>query len=179
MSKLILNFSSHREGNCYHLARLVEEILGGEAKIVDFSDLDVHPCGKCSYDCFRGNRCPLEEDGIPGLYEAIDGAEEVIFIVPNYCGYPCGNFFAFNERGYSWFAGRKDRMARFAEVPKRFVVVSNSESHHFSEAFSYLVKDRNPEICYLATRKFAMNSFGGNLAQAPGVREILEVFLKK
>lgn len=177
MDNLILNFSSRREGNCYHLARLAGKMLPGETEIVDFCDLDVRPCGKCGYECFRGGACPLAEDGIPSVYEKIAAAGQVIFIAPNYCGYPCGNFFAFNERGCSYFGGRRDRLEQFLSVPKRFIVVSNSESHHFSEAFGYLAREKEPRMLYLGTRKYGLTSFQGNLAEAPGVEDAVKQFL--
>lgn len=177
MDTLILNFSSRREGNCYALARLVQKLLPGNVEILDFCDLDVRPCGKCGYECFRGGECPLAADGLPEIYEKIAGAGEVIFLVPNYCGFPCANFFAFNERGCAWFAGRQDRLDAFLMVPKRFLVISGSESDTFREAFRYLVQDGEPSILYLSAKKFGRNSLTGDLAQAPGAEDAVRSFL--
>lgn len=177
MGTLILNFSGRRDGNCYSLARLVRE-LTGEGQVVDFCGLDPQPCGKCGYECFRGGECPMAEDGLPGLYEKIAGAEEVVFLVPDYCGYPCANFFIFNERGCSYFAGRQDRLDRFLCIPKRFVVVSGSESGAFRDAFRYLIAEGEPRVLYLSARKYGRDSLAGDLVRVPAVAEAVREFLK-
>ena len=177
MDTLILNFSSRRDGNCYGLARLVKEILSGDVEIVDFCDLDVHPCGKCGYECFKGGPCPLAADGIPGIYERIAQAKQVVFLVPNYCGYPCGNFFAFNERGCSYFGNQRERLTKFLAAPKKFIAVSNSENESFLQAFSYLTGKQEPQILFLSSNAYGCSSLGGGLAKANGVKAALAQFL--
>lgn len=177
MRILILNFSSRLEGNCHRLARVVAEQLPYGAEIVDFRDLEIHTCGRCTYECFRGSLCPRADDGLPGIYERIAAADKTIWILPNYCGYPCANFFAFNERGCGYFAGREDRLSRFLDVPKQFIVVSNSESDTFREAFRYLTREE-PEVLFLSTRRYGCgSSLAGDLAQVPGVKEAVAEFL--
>lgn len=84
---------------------------------------------------------------------AIMASDLVYFILPNYCGFPCASYFAFNERSVGFFNEDKSVLNRYLIVPKRFVIVSNTESQTFVEAMQQQVSDE-PEILYLKSRNY-------------------------
>lgn len=70
-----------------------------EAVLYRFSEFSIKPFGHCHYECFSpSGLCPQADDQEQALMEAIVRSKMVFFVVPNYCDYPCANFFAFNER---------------------------------------------------------------------------------
>ncbi len=58
--------------------------------------------------------------------EAIVRSEITYFIVPNYCDYPCSNYYVFNERSQCYFQGKPALLDDYLKVPKRSIVVSNT-----------------------------------------------------
>lgn len=100
MKTCMISFSSRADGNCAAIADCVQETLGGEGLTrFDFSRLSVHGCGACHCECFRQREaCPYFADDAFRLNEAAALADRAVFIVPNYCDFPCSNFFLFNER---------------------------------------------------------------------------------
>ena len=68
------------------------------------SEISVNSCGDCSAVCKS---------------------------LPNYCDYPCANFFAFNERIQRYFQDHPKRLDCYEGVPKKFIVISNTEKHNF------------------------------------------------
>ena len=93
-----LNFSDRRTGNCGSIAAFCAQMQGGRA--VDIPEIFARGCGACQTECFQKDGvCPLPDaPAITALYEAIT-EQGACFIVPNYCDWPCSNFFRFCERG--------------------------------------------------------------------------------
>ena len=119
MKTCVISFSSRADGNCAAIADCVQETLGAEGLTrFDFSGLSVHGCGACHCECFRQREaCPYFVDDAFRLNEAAALADRAVFIVPNYCDFPCSNFFLFNERSQCCFNGHAELADRYLAVP--------------------------------------------------------------
>lgn len=182
MKVCIVSFSGRSGGNC---AAIAEELCQwgngrGEATVFDFSSLAVAPCGRCGYPCFQSRElCPYSGDPELALCEAVTNSGLTCFIVPNYCDYPCANFFIFNERSQGYFQQRPDLLAKYLAVPKKFIVVSNTNRDNFTAAFRYHVPENaEPEILFLSARTFQKSSIDGDLMESAQAREALLEFME-
>lgn len=85
MSTCIVSFSSRADGNCSQIGKLLCSLIQ-DAVLFDFSEFEVHPCGKCDYDCFTSrDKCPYIGDMEYHLLDAVTNSERTYFILPNYC----------------------------------------------------------------------------------------------
>ena len=173
--RLILNFSGRSNGNCGRLARSIN------GEVIDIGSLNLHGCRGCQYECFQNPACcPHIEDDIKMLYQRILVSDEVVFFIPNFCDYPCSDLFIFNERGCCIFGNNAELLDRFLTIPKRFVVISNTNKSHFQHFFDeMLVKDQTAKVLFLSAKEYNCDSIQGNLVDVPVVRERLNVFLQK
>ena len=129
----IISFSGRANGNCSQIADYLNELHQGEATIYRFSDFSISACGNCNHECMAGNSCPHIDDMEVTLQEATANSDMTYFIVPNYCGYPCSNFFVFNERCVCWTWGRQDRVDAYNNAQKKAIIVSNSGADNFKK----------------------------------------------
>ena len=102
MSKniLLIQFSSRKQGNCAAISAQIAAHYAADT-VAQFSadEKVVQPCNNCNYECLLpGKLCPNLNDAHNQLMDAICKADLVYFIIPNYCGYPCASYFAYNER---------------------------------------------------------------------------------
>lgn len=172
----ILSFSSRKDGNSAKIAKFLGENIQN-ATVYSFADFYIEPCGKCDYQCFVNRLdCPFIGDMEYPLLEAICSSEMVYFVVPNYCDYPNANYFIFNERSNCFFQGQTDLLEQYLNVPKKFVVVSNSQSDHFLEAFTQQVNE-TPEILFLHAKQFGKRAIDGDLLDSKEVERKLKAFL--
>lgn len=173
MKRCLISFSGRKEGNCSAIARVLSGAVSGrgQVKYYDFSAFRLTPCGQCGYQCFQNRaRCPFFGDPVFGIYDAIVHSEIAYFIVPNYCDYPCANFFIFNERGQCFFQGRPELLEQYEKTPKQFIVVSNTGRDNFTAAFRYHTGDRPPDTLFLSARSFGKVSISGDLMDSPEAR---------
>lgn len=162
MSICVVSFSSRGNGNCAKISEFVCSLLSDTVRY-SFSDFEIHPCGNCNYECFtRSNQCPWISDKEYELLEAITKSTLTYFILPNYCDYPCANFFVFNERSLCYFQSREDLLDEYENVPKKVIVVSNTNQEHFQAAMSYH-SSREPEMLFLSAKKYGKASVDGDL----------------
>lgn len=180
MKTCIISFSSRPGGNCQRIAEEIARQTPGETALFDFSALAVTPCGRCGYECFQDReRCPYIADPERAICESITESGLTYFVVPNYCDYPCANFFAFNERSQCYFQGHEDLLERYLAVRKKFVVVSNTGTENFTAAFRYHVsEDAEPDILFLSAKRFQRSSIRGDLMDCPEAREVLAEFIR-
>lgn len=172
----IVSFSGRKNGNCSHIARVIQGIIQN-ANILSFSDIRIQPCGGCEYECFRAREsCPYFSDPECDLLDTICKSEMVYFIVPNYCDHPNANFFIFNERSNCYFQGREDLLEQYLNVPKKFIVVSNSTSENFLEAFCQHTAAQ-PQILFLSAKKFGKQSTAGDLMASQQAKQQLAEFI--
>ena len=174
---VVVNFSSRKDGNCYQISGVVKKhYKEKKVKIFNFYENTYISCGHCSYECFK-KKCKVS-DGINEIFKAIVQSEETIFVVPNYCDYPNSNYFLFNERSCGFFNGNKDLMNRYLNIPKKFIVVSNSCNNNFKTAFSYhLANEENPNILYFNSKKFSQNPLDGKLMSNKEAEHLVYDFL--
>jgi len=181
MKTCIINFSGRKNGNCHDIAKLIERAksAGNEVRLYEFCDINVSPCGKCNYECFDKNtNCPYIADGIYSMYDSICSAELAYYVVPNYCDYPCANFFIFNERSQCYFQNRYDLLGRYLQVSKKFIVVSNTEQENFNLAFKYhLTEDMDVDALFLLPKAFDKDSIKGNLVDSAEVKGVVRKFI--
>lgn len=175
---LIISFSNKKSGNCEQISELIQENLDAETEIFRFSENPIHACGHCRYQCFDDNRCcPYYDDPEFGLLRSVCLSDLVYFVVPNYCDYPCANFFIFNERSQVYFQGYRERLMEYEAIPKRFIVVSDSESGNFATAFDYHCEG-TPEILYVSAKKYGKHSIAGDILKSQQARMDILKFIQ-
>lgn len=136
MGVCVVSFSSRKNGNCTRIGELICTLLS-DAKLYDFSDFEIHRCGNCDYECFvKDGKCPWIGDKEYELLDEITKSELTYFVLPNYCDYPCANFFIFNERSQCYFQNRQDLYDIYEHVPKKVIVVSNTNEENFKAALA-------------------------------------------
>lgn len=168
MNPLIINFSSRHNGNCANIARYIQSFYPS-AQVIHFFNLNVSACGSCDYECFQKREaCPYYEDSIIPLYDRICNSSLTYFVVPNYCDYPCSNYFIFNERGCCYFGSQENSVKKYLAVPKKFLVISNTNRDHFSEVFSDQLEEK-PQILYLSAKDYGKISLRGDLVTSDQV----------
>ena len=129
MNKLvtILSFSSRNSGNCAAISAYISKYFD-HCNQLTINRETVPACGNCDYECLKPElRCPQMSESYQELMDNICRSDLVYFVMPNYCGYPCANYFAFNERTVGYFNMEREKMDRYMNVPKRFIIVSNTE----------------------------------------------------
>lgn len=172
---IVVSFSGRPNGNCAQIARYVSSLTGGD--IFSFAELDIHPCGKCDYQCFaNGADCPFIGDDVFRLFDAIIHCGRAIFVLPNYCDFPNANFLAFNERSLCCFSGRQDLLDAYSSVPKKFIVVSSNESELIRAALAQHADP--PDILFLSASAYGKKSIAGDLMTVPEIVRAIQNFIQ-
>ena len=178
MSVCIISFSSRKNGNCAQISEFVSAMYS-DVKRYNFSDFKINGCGDCAYQCFEsGDKCPFAADKEREILDAITNSELTYFIVPNYCDYPCSNYFVFNERSLCYFQGNERLLKAYLRVPKKVIAVSNTNKGNFELAFTYQALDI-PYILFLSSNKYGKRSIDGDLLSSSEVVEELRSFVLK
>jgi len=68
----------------------------------------------------------------------------------------------------------RDKMDRYMNVPKRFIIVSNTEG--FEDAMRQQTNE-TPEILYLKSRAYGKSSIAGDILSSDTARADLDKFL--
>lgn len=180
MKVTVISFSGRENGNCQSIAKAVLAFYRKEDTVLyDFAGFDLSPCGKCALECFYGESpCPFGGDRAIPIFDSVTNSDLTYFIIPNYCDYPCANYFILNERSQCYFQGRPDLLRRYLAAPKRFIVVSNTEQENFRTVLSQQT-DAEPEILFLSAKAYGKVSIRGDLLSSPAVAETLLRFLKQ
>ena len=178
MKTTIITFSSRKNGNCAQIAKLLQSITQ-ESVLFDFSEFEIHACGGCNYECFKNREaCVYIDDMECELLDTITQSEMVYFVLPNYCDYPCANYFIFNERSQCYFQGRSELLDAYLQVPKRSIVVSNTNEENFVRALAYQTK-KEPDILFLSAKKYGKKSITGDLLTDEKVVEDITKFVRQ
>lgn len=180
MNISIISFSSRAGGNCQSIARKIRALApDGSYSFFDFSEFHISGCGGCRLECFQDRMaCPYIGDREFEMLDRICSSDLCYFIVPNYCDYPCSNFFIFNERSQCYFQGHPELLTCYEQVPKKFIVVSNTGKEQFQAAFRQHT-DREPDILFLSARSYGKVSIAGDLMTSARAVEDLGDFLRK
>ncbi|MBR5959508.1 MAG: hypothetical protein IKZ98_00800 [Clostridia bacterium] len=162
MKTCIISFSSRTDGNCAQIGKLIRS-MSEEAVLFQFSNFEVHACGKCGYECFEDrSKCPYYSDMEYRLLDAVTRSDLTYFILPNYCDYPCANYFIFNERSQCYFQHHPELLEAYEKVPKRAVVVSNTNEDNFKNVLAYQ-SGNEMDILFLHAKKYGKVSIRGDL----------------
>ena len=178
----VINFSSRENGNCKAVSSFIAEHYAEKYQTnvlihsVDGSVFD--PCGNCDYECLKpGLECPRLKETQKQLMDTLCCSDQIYFVVPNYCGYPCGNYFAFNERTVGYFGMDRSKKANYLAIPKKFILISNSQNNNFLNAMRQQTACE-PEMLYLMTSKYQKRSIAGDILTAKAARADLRAFLE-
>ena len=176
---VVLQFSSRPNGNCSHIASYLENYYKTETvQIFTIDNNVVSNCGNCNYECLKPDvSCPNISSNQKAIMNAIIQADKAFFIIPNYCGYPCANYFAFNEHSVGYFNLDRNKQAAYTTVAKHFIFISNTEGNNFEAAVQQHVNGR-PDVLYLKTRKYQIDSISGNLMKSEQAQSDLNDYLK-
>lgn len=178
MNIVVISFSGRANGNCRNIAdKICGEYRNEKVALYDFSAFRIEPCGACMLECFKNREnCPFFEDKAFEIYEAVENSDLAFFIVPNYCDFPCSNYFAFNERGQCYFQGHGELMERYLRIKKRFIVVSNTEKDNFIRVFQdHVAEGEQPDILFLSAGRYNRISIKGDLMEEEkAVLDLLE-----
>lgn len=109
--RLLISFSGREMGNCDQIA---DYVAREDDKIVYFRDLNARACGNCDYECFT-DACKYRGDDVYGLYESMLQYEQVVLLVPMYCGNPASMYFVFNERSQDFFMHNEMQYEKIAQ----------------------------------------------------------------
>ena len=176
MSVCIVSFSSRKNGNCSQIGEFIKSLLP-DATLYDFSNLSINACGNCGYQCFNGgNNCPFFTDKECEILDTITNSTVTYFIVPNYCDFPCSNFFIFNEIILCYFHNNEKLLTAYLQTPKKFVVVSNGSVENFRTAFSYHTNDE-PKILRLSAKEYGKNSADSDIMTSQQAAADLQKFV--
>ena len=181
MKSCIISFSSRANGNCGGVAAEIRRHIAGEIEAYHFSDFTIAPCGRCECECFHAREnCPYFNDMEFAICDAVTNSDCAYFIVPNYCDYPCANFFAFNERSQCYFQHHQGLLEQYLSVKKKFIVVSNTGRDNFVTAFQYHVPEtEEPDILFLSARQFQKVSIRGDLMDSAEARDTVLHFIQE
>jgi hypothetical protein len=112
------------------------------------------------------------------LLDEIVHSDLTYFILPNYCDYPCANFFVFNERSQCYFQGRPELLEAYEKVPKRAVVVSNTNEENFRQAMAYHAYEK-ADILFLPAKQYGKESIKGDLLTSREAVSDIMAFVQK
>lgn len=177
---VLIRFSSRNEGNCSAIsAHICNQYKADQINTYLIDGNTIQPCNGCDYECLHPEKiCPNLTVEQKEVMDAICNANLAYFIIPNYCGYPCANYFAFNERSVGYFNLDRAKMQRYRNVQKRFIIVSNSEGENFTNAM-YQQVNGEPDILYLKSSKYNKKSTAGDLMESEAARVYLDEFLDR
>lgn len=178
MKIAIINFSNRTNGNSLDISKYLKDLyIGNDVKLYNFSSLNIEACGSCAYECLKkGYRCP-KKDKINKMYHTICNADMCYYVLPNYCDYPCSNFFLFNERSCGYFNNNYQKMDKYLNVKKKFIVITNSNTENFIEILKKHVKNENPEILFISTKKFGLLSASDRVLTINSSKVLIEDFV--
>ena len=175
---ILIQFSSRDSGNCASIGKHIQSIYHDQ-NVATFT-LDANAaqaCSNCNYECLTpGQNCPNLSEQQRAVMDAVCGADLVYYLIPNYCGYPCANYFVFNEKCVGYYNGDRALMQKYLGIPKRFIIVSNTEGANFENAVRQQNKG-DPDILYMKTGKYGKRSTAGDIMESEAAQADLNQFL--
>ena len=174
---VILNFSGRKVGNCSAIAQHIAAHHTNANVRLYHVDQTFGTCGGCNYECLTpGVTCPNVNDFQNEVMGAVCESDVAYFIVPNYCGLPTGNYFAYNERSVGYFNMDRALMGKYQSVAKRFIVVSNTENDYFVQALKSQ-SNQEMKILYMKTGKYGKRSTAGDILESEDAKADLDNYL--
>lgn len=175
---LLIQFSSRKQGNCAAIAQYIANYHNEDRVSCFVVDSNTMPaCGNCDYECLKAQEnCPNLTAAQRSIFDAICCSDIVYLILPNYCGFPCASYFAFNERSVGYFNMDRALMQKYLSVRKHFIVVSNTEGANFEMPLTQQVTG-TPDILYLKTSKYGKKSIAGDMLDSDIAKADLKAYL--
>lgn len=173
----IVSFSSHKNGNCESIARFIQKQIKGEVKVLLLSQLDIHGCGRCLYECFDElTQCPYIHDDILNIYHQITMSDFCFMIVPNYSDAPCANYFMFRERSQCTWA----LCQGYYQVRKHWIVVANTCKENFPPLLVNEIEEGEPlHLTFVSSQETKTKSTQGHLIDQPYYQNLILTMLKE
>ena len=113
---LLISFSGREGGNC---DQILDYISTPEDVKKYFRIMNIHSCSHCQYECFSQD-CKYHDDDIYALFESMLDYENVILVVPMYCGNPSSLYFIFNERCQDFFMRNEEK---YGDIISRLYII--------------------------------------------------------
>ena len=174
----ILNFSSRNTGNCGNISRHIVRKYANYNANVFMIDQQIGPCGNCDYECLKpGEKCPNVTIYLKQALDSVLQSDICYLILPNFCGGPCANYYAFNERSVGYFGMDRSIMQQYMAVKKRFIIVSNTEGPAFDLAIQQQTSG-DADVLFLKTGKYGKRSIAGDLLESAQALADLDQFLE-
>lgn len=172
----VLVFSGRSNGNCVKIGEFIQEYYK-RANVCLFAIRNLMPCGNCNYECLMPDRkCPDLSKEFAEIMDTVSASDLVYFVVPNYCGFPCSLYFAFNEHSVGYFDMNRSALKQYMAVKKRFIIISNTEREEFVSAMQQQT-EQAPDIFYMKTSKYEKKSISGDLLDSAEASADLKRFL--
>lgn len=178
MKVSVINYSSRKNGNGYHIAEYIKEIVLRENKefdLIDFSCFSANACGKCNYECFD-NCCVYKDDEIYSAYRKILKTNMVISVIPIYGGLPCSNYFVFNERAQGAF--KDEEFEQLEEIRNKYIIIGNT-GVEITKKIVYENDDhaKDEDFLVISSNEIGERSIKGNLMDFERYREKISKFV--
>ena len=171
----ILSFSNRNDGNCAKISQFIANFY--KQTYVRSYFIDCKPCGNCNYECLGTDGvCPGLDTEQVKMMDELCGSDLVYFVIPNFCGFPCANYFAFNERSAGYFGSNRGKRQQYITIPKRFIIVSNTEG--FEKALQQQTNSA-PVCLYLKSGKYGKRSTAGDILDSEEAISDLLKFLEQ
>ena len=172
----ILNFSGRNNGNCQAISNFIKQYYDRFSNICALEhSMILDPCNHCDYECLQEHNVCTRKHEMDKIMEQLISSNMVYFIVPNYCGFPCANYFAFNERTVGYFNRDEQLLQKYYNIKKKFIIVSNTENETFYKAMEQ--QSTAPDILYVSSNKYGKRSIAGDLLESDDAREALRAFM--
>lgn len=181
MKTCVISFSSRADGNCAAIADCVQETLGAEGLTrFDFSGLSVHGCGACHCECFRQREaCPYFADDAFRLNEAAALADRAVFIVPNYCDFPCSNFSCSTSGASAASTGMPSWRTAILPCRRNSSLSAIRAGRIFwRRSGTMCCPERSPDVCFLRAAAYHRISLDGDLMTCEPARAAVRDFLR-
>ena len=174
----ILNFSSRKQGNCANIGAFIATYHSQDTVQSYVIDENFKTCGGCDYECLQPSaKCPNVTAYQHQVMTSVMESDLTYMIVPNYCGVPCANYYAYNERSVGFFNMDRALMGQYMTAKKRFIIVSNTENAAFDQAMRQQTKDE-PNVLYMKTSKYGKRSTAGDILDSDEAKADLQAFLE-
>lgn len=169
---------SARHGNCHDFA----SFLLPQEQIISLSDLNLEPCSKCGYECFKGAPCP-KNDGMKVVYDAWMKSDAVILFSPVYDGRPPSLYYIFEERIPSFWMRSQEGFGKFGNRHAAIVVVGNEDAGRTMDILKCSLGNFGVRIksdLTIVPKAYPIGGgIKGGLIQNPDIQEKLKILLGK
>lgn len=169
---------SARHGNCHDFA----SFLLPKEQIISLADLNLEPCSKCDYECFKNAPCPKNDD-MKIVYGAWMKSDYVIVFSPVYDGRPPSLYYIFEERVPSFWIRSQEGFGKFGSKNAAIVVVGNQDAGVAMEIIKSSLSNFGVKIksdAIIIPRAYPLGGgIKGGLIQNPEILEKLNHMLEE